>query len=83
MPKIKIYTTATCVFCRAEKQYFDEHKVPYEEVRVDTNPEAAQEMIRLSGQMGVPFTVITQEDGSKEGVVGFYQQKLAELAGIA
>ena len=38
---------------------------------------AAHEMVELSGQMGVPFTVITKEDGKTAGMVGFNQAWLA------
>jgi len=39
-------------------------------------------MIAESGQMGVPFTVITKEDGSKITILGFDKQKLdSALAG--
>ena len=65
MAKIKIYSTATCVFCRAEKQFLDEHDIKYDVIMVDEDQAAAEEMIKRSGQMGVPFTVITQDDGTE------------------
>jgi len=35
-----------------------------------------------SGQMGVPFTMITKEDGSKVSILGFDKEKLdSALAG--
>lgn len=82
MPKVKMYTTATCVFCRAEKEFFKEHNVEFTEVAVDTDPAAADEMIQMSGQMGVPFTVITAEDGTTQGVLGFDQPKLKLALGL-
>jgi alkyl hydroperoxide reductase subunit F len=79
---IKIYTTATCVYCHAEKEFLKEHDVPFEEVRVDTDEAAAKEMIDLSGQMGVPFTVLQKDDGTEEHILGFDQARLTELLGI-
>ena len=39
-------------------------------------------MIAESGQMGVPFTVITKDDGSKITLLGFDREKLdSALAG--
>lgn len=82
MPKVKIYSTSTCVFCRQEKRFLDEKNIPYEEVLVDADPSAAQEMIDLSGQMGVPFSIITKPDGTTTNIVGFYQPKFEELLGL-
>lgn len=79
---IKIYSTGTCVYCKAEKDYLTEHGVSFKDVRVDTDEAAAQEMIEKSGQMGVPFTVITKEDGSEEHILGFDQPRLASVLGL-
>lgn len=80
---IKIYTTATCVYCKAEKEYLTEHNVPFTEVHVDTDENAAKEMIEKSGQMGVPFTVITTEDGKEQGILGFDQSQLKTALGLS
>ena len=40
-------------------------------------------MIKLSGQMGVPFTMITKDDGTKVGILGFDQPKLTSELQIA
>lgn len=79
---IKIYTTSTCVYCKAEKEFLEQNKIAFQEVRVDTDEQAAQEMIQKSGQMGVPFTVITKEDGSEEGILGFDQPRLSAVLGL-
>jgi glutaredoxin len=79
---IKIYSTRTCVYCNAEKQFLKAHNVPYREILVDTDEAAAHEMIQLSGQMGVPFTVITKEDDSQEHILGFDQPRLSTALGL-
>ena len=38
---------------------------------VDQNPIAAQYMINLSGQMGVPFSTVEYGDGQVEKILGF------------
>jgi glutaredoxin len=78
MPTIKIYSTSWCAFCKAEKQFLDGKGVKYEDVNVETDEAAAHEMIHLSGQMGVPFTVITKDDGTKVGILGFDQPRLVQ-----
>lgn len=76
---ITVYTTATCGFCHMLKKYLDEHKFPYTEKRVDEDYSAAQEMITKSGQMGVPFTVISDSSNSEEqGILGFDVPRLQQ-----
>jgi glutaredoxin len=83
MANVKIYSTTWCGFCKAEKHYLTEHKVKFEDVDVEADTAAAQEMVQLSGQMGVPFTVITKADGSKVGILGFNQPALAAELGLS
>lgn len=69
-----VYTTPTCHFCGAVKEYLKNKNVPYKEVNVQADPAAADEMIKKSGQMGVP--VIDIDD---QIVIGFNKPKLDEL----
>jgi glutaredoxin len=69
--KITVYTTATCGYCKMLKKYLEENKIHFTEKRVDLNQDDAREMVAKSGQMGVPFSVITKEDGQETGVLGF------------
>lgn len=73
---IKIYKTTTCPYCKMEAEYLESKGIKFEEIYVDKNPKAVEEMIAESGQMGVPFTVITKDDGSKITILGFDKQKL-------
>lgn len=77
MGKITVYTTTTCPFCKMEKDWLVENKVDYEEILVDSHPERAQEMIAISGQMGVPFNVIDKTDGKRVTILGFDRARLA------
>ncbi len=49
-----IYTTPTCPYCKMAKEFFSKKKIKYREINVATDKKAAQEMIKKSGQMGVP-----------------------------
>lgn len=71
MAKVVMYTTRTCPFCKMEKDYLNSRSIVYSEILVDENPEEAQKMIEISGQMGVPFTVIHKDDGTSENILGF------------
>ncbi|KKS02952.1 hypothetical protein A2W70_00795 [Candidatus Curtissbacteria bacterium RIFCSPLOWO2_02_41_11] len=82
MAKVTMYTTRTCPFCKMQKDYFASKNIVYQEILVDENPDEAQKMIEISGQMGVPFTVIDKDDGSKVTILGFDKGKIDETLGI-
>ena len=74
MSTIKIYSTSWCAYCKAEKSWLDEKGIKYEDFDVEVDSDAAEEMVKVSGQMGVPVTVIRHEEGGEPVVaVGFDQ----------
>lgn len=73
--KVTVYSTTTCPFCVKLKQWLDERGVEYTDYLVDKNPYAAQMMVSLSGQMGVPFSTIEHEDGTTDKVLGFDRER--------
>jgi glutaredoxin len=48
------------------KDYFAEHNIAFREINVEADDEAAAEMIRKSGQMGVPVIEV-----NRTVIVGF------------
>lgn len=81
MNKVTVYTTRTCPFCKMEKEFLDSNNIAYSEILVDENPEEAKKMVEISGQMGVPFTVVDQKDGSRSAILGFDEKKISEALG--
>lgn len=79
MKKITVYTTRTCPYCVMLKNWLDEQGIGYTNYMVDQNPIAAQYMVQLSGQRGVPFSTIEHDDGSLDKILGFDRNKF-ELA---
>jgi len=77
MAKVIVYSTPTCVFCKMAKAYFTEHNVQFEEKNVMTDIPAQEEMIKKSGQLGVPVIDI---DGKI--IIGFDKSKIASLLDI-
>jgi glutaredoxin 3 len=71
---ITVYSTPTCVYCKMVKKYFESQNVDFEEIDVSRNREAAAEMVRKSGQMGVPVVDI---DGTI--IVGFDKDRIDSL----
>jgi len=59
--KILIYSTPTCPWCLLAKKYFTDKNIPFENIDVAADQEKAQEMVDLSGQLGVPVIVIDDE----------------------
>ena len=76
MPQIKIYSTDWCAYCKAEKRFLDEKGVKYQDVNVEADQAEAEAMVKVSGQMGVPVTVITRDDNTQAVIVGFDQPTL-------
>lgn len=68
---IKIYSTPSCTYCHAAKDFFKEKNVAFIDVDVASNIEERKNMIQISGQMGVPVIEI---DG--QVIVGFNQELL-------
>jgi glutaredoxin-like YruB-family protein len=71
---VKVYSTPTCPWCTMAKKYFDSKNVKYTDYDVSRDDDAAQEMIKKSGQRGVPVIDI---DGSI--VIGFDKDKIDNL----
>lgn len=74
---ITIYTTNTCASCSMVKQYLQMKGKDYSEVNVESEPARRDEMMALTGQMTVPVTVVTQDDGSQDVTVGYNLGKLS------
>jgi len=51
---ITLYSTPSCAYCRIAKDYFKTKGVPFTEHNVASDQRKAEEMVRKSGQMGVP-----------------------------
>lgn len=71
MKNVKIYTTSTCYWCQAAKEFLKANKVNYKEIDVSYNPIALIEMIKKSKQMGVPVL-----DINGQIIIGFDKDKI-------
>ncbi len=80
--EIKLYSTATCPYCKLEKAYLEKNNVKFDLVMVDADRAAAEDMIRKSGQTGVPQTEVIYDDGDSEIIMGFDKSRLSELLHI-
>lgn len=77
MKPITIYSTPSCVYCKMAKAYFDQKGIKYVDKDVMVDEVAREEMIKKSGQLGVPVLDI---DGKI--IIGFDKSAINEAAGI-
>lgn len=75
---VTIYSTPTCHFCKMAKDFFAEKGVEYTGYDVSTDAAKREEMIKMTGQLGVPVIVI-----GGDVMVGFDREKLAAKLGLA
>ncbi|NOZ64334.1 MAG: glutaredoxin family protein [Caldiserica bacterium] len=75
--KVKVYTTSSCPYCSMVKSFLEEKGIPFEYVDVTRNKSALEEMVRKSGQMGVPVLEI-------EGkiIIGFNREEIEKELGL-
>jgi glutaredoxin-like YruB-family protein len=71
---IKVYSTPFCPYCVTLKDYLKGKKVEFTEVDVSEDEKGRDEMVELSGQIGVPVVNI---DGKI--IVGFDKEQIDEV----
>ncbi len=78
--KIKLFSTTSCPYCKMLKDYFVSKSLSFEEKLVDQDETAKDEMSQVSGGfLGVPFTVVTKDNGEVVTVIGFDKGKLEQV----
>jgi glutaredoxin-like YruB-family protein len=76
-PTVVVFTTPTCSWCRVVKQHLKKHNIRFKEIDVSKDERAARDMVRRTGQQGVPVTLIQNRP-----IVGFNKQQINHLLGI-
>ena len=74
---VKIYSTPTCPWCIRAKQFLKENNIDFQNIDVSSDQQAADEIMRKSGQMGVPVL-----DIEGEIIVGFDKERIKQSLGI-
>jgi len=75
--KVIVYSTTTCPWCYRVKDFLKDNGIKFEDVDVAADRKKAEEMVKKSGQMGVP---VVEVDG--EIVIGFDEERLKKLLNI-
>ena len=76
-PKVVVFSTPTCSWCRTLKQYLKKHDVRFRDIDVSRDQTAAKDMLRRTGQQGVPVTLINNRP-----VIGFNKNEINKLLNI-
>ncbi len=76
--RVLIFTTPTCSWCARAKSYLRSQRVPFKEIDVSRDPRAASDLVRRTGQIGVPVIEI---DGRP--IIGFDQPRIDRMLGLA
>jgi len=77
MAKVTVYSTQSCPWCVKAKEFLKQNKIKFEDKDVSENDKAREEMVKKSGQMGVPVLDI---DG--EIIIGFDVERIKEALKI-
>ncbi len=75
--RVTVYSTPSCSWCTTLKNHLRQHKIYFTDVDVSKDQQAAEAMVRRSGQQGVP-----QTDINGEMIIGFNKQRINQLLDI-
>jgi glutaredoxin 3 len=83
MPKVEMYTTASCAFCTAAKMLLKQKGLDYTEIRVDTDMAKREEMLQRAHRRTVPQIFIDDRHigGYEELAAAARDGTLAQLTG--
>ncbi len=75
---VEIYSTESCHFCHMAKEWMAAKGVSYSDYNVGKDAQKRQEMVEMTGQLGVPVIKI-----GDEVMIGFNPDQMAKLLGVA
>jgi len=75
--RVIVFSTPTCPWCNRAKSYLRGRGIQFRDVDVSRDPAAARDLVRRTGQMGVPVIEI---DGRP--IVGFDQARIDAALGL-
>ncbi|MEZ4999996.1 MAG: glutaredoxin domain-containing protein [Bacteroidales bacterium] len=75
--RVTVYSTPTCSWCNTLKTYLKDNHIIFRDIDVSTDQKAAAEMVRRSGQQGVP-----QTDINGTMIVGFDRARIDRMLEI-
>ena len=77
VPRIIVFSTPSCPWCNRVKRYLKEKGFRYRDIDVSKDEKAARDVVRKTGQMGVPVILINNRP-----IVGFNKAEIDRLLKI-
>ncbi len=74
---VVVYSTPSCSWCNRLKSYLRENNIKFRDIDVSKDQKAAEDMVKRSGQQGVPQSII-----GGQVIVGFDKAKIDRLLGL-
>ncbi len=75
--RVTVYSTPSCPHCTTLKNHLKRHGINFRDINVAADQQKAQELVRKTGQQGVP-----QAEINGQWVLGFDKAKVNRLLGI-
>ncbi|MCX8147008.1 MAG: glutaredoxin family protein [Candidatus Woesearchaeota archaeon] len=76
-PKVIVYSTPICPYCTLAKNFLKDNKIEFEDKNVAEDMNAREEMLKKSGQMGVPVI-----DINGKVIIGYNREEIKKALGI-
>ena len=69
-PRVVLFSSPSCSWCRTAKEYLRKNNIYFKMIDVSKDPQAARDMVRRTGQQGVPVILVNNRP-----VLGFDKPK--------
>lgn len=76
-PRIVVFSTPSCPWCTKVKRYLREQGFRFRDVDISKDQKAAQDVVRRTGQTGVPVVLINNRP-----IVGFNRKEIDNILQI-
>lgn len=76
-PRIIVFSTPHCGWCTKVKRYLKEKNFRFRDVDISKDEKAAQDVVRRTGQTGVPVILINNRP-----IVGFNRKEIDRILDI-
>jgi glutaredoxin len=80
---ITIYSTAECAACHALTGWLDKQNISYTKKITDEDPAVMAEFMNVNdGNIGVPFSIVSNDAGEQTKILGFDQPAFKKALGL-
>ena len=81
--QVTIYSTSICAACHALTDWLDKRQIQYTKRITDEDPVAMADFMAVNdGNIGVPFSIVTDNNGKEIKIPGFDQKKFKQALGL-